>query len=294
VTQRRSYAVGTGLFIVLGFAALAYLATQTTSVANQHGGSTYNVETRFANVGQLKVRAPVKVAGVRVGSVSSIELVPGKEEAKVTLAIDDAQKDIPDDSVATIYTSGLLGDQYIGLQFGHSKNPVKEGGELAFTRPAQQLEEMLGKFFGGGSAPDRLGGTYHVTGDFTNIGGLQAGAAVKMAGVPIGSVESVVVKPGAVEATVTLAIDKRYSQIPDDSAAAVFTSGLIGSQYVAIQPGGSPEYLADGDQLVLTQSALQLEDLIGKFLVNGSPSSNNGNAQGNGQGGAQPDNAGKK
>lgn len=294
MTQRRSYAVGTGLFIVLGFAALAYLATQTTSVANQHGGSTYNVETRFANVGQLKVRAPVKVAGVRVGSVSSIELVPGKEEAKVTLAIDDAQKDIPDDSVATIYTSGLLGDQYIGLQFGHSKNPVKEGGELAFTRPAQQLEEMLGKFFGGGSAPDRLGGTFHVTGDFTNIGGLQAGAAVKMAGVPIGSVESVVVKPGAVEATVTLAIDKRYSQIPDDSAAAVFTSGLIGSQYVAIQPGGSPEYLADGDQLVLTQSALQLEDLIGKFLVNGSPSSNNGNAQGNGQGGAQPDNAGKK
>ena len=104
----------------------------------------------------------------------------------------------------------------------------------------------------------------------------------------------VVVKPGAVEATVTLAIDKRYSQIPDDSAAAVFTSGLIGSQYVAIQPGGSPEFLADGDQLVLTQSALQLEDLIGKFLVNGSPSSNNGNAQGNGQGGAQPDNAGKK
>jgi len=294
VTQRRSYAVGTGLFIVLGFAALAYLATQTTSVANQQGGSTYNVATRFANVGQLKVRAPVKVAGVRVGSVSSIELVPGKEEARVTLAIDDRQKDIPDDSVATIYTSGLLGDQYIGLQFGHSKNAVKEGGELAFTRPAQQLEEMLGKFFGGGSAPDRLGGTFHVTGDFTNIGGLQAGAAVKMAGVPIGSVESVVVKPGAVEATVTLAIDKRYSQIPDDSAAAVFTSGLIGSQYVAIQPGGSPEYLADGDQLVLTQSALQLEDLIGKFLVNGSPSSNNGNAQGNGQGGAQPDNAGKK
>jgi phospholipid/cholesterol/gamma-HCH transport system substrate-binding protein len=294
VTQRRSYAVGTGLFIVLGFAALAYLATQTTSVANQHGGSTYDVETRFANVGQLKVRAPVKVAGVRVGSVSAIELVPGKEEAKVTLAIDNARKDIPDDSVATIYTSGLLGDQYIGLQFGHSKNPVKEGGELAFTRPAQQLEEMLGKFFGGGSAPDRLGGTFHVTGDFTNIGGLQAGAAVKMAGVPIGSVESVVVKPGAVEATVTLAIDKRYSQIPDDSAAAVFTSGLIGSQYVAIQPGGSPEFLADGDQLVLTQSALQLEDLIGKFLVNGSPSSNNGNAPGNGQGGAQPDNAGKK
>ncbi|MDF3982614.1 outer membrane lipid asymmetry maintenance protein MlaD [Luteibacter sp. PPL201] len=291
MTQRRSYAVGTGLFIVLGFAALAYLATQTTSVANTTRGDTYDVTTRFANVGQLKVRAPVKVAGVRVGSVESIDLVPGKEEARVTLAIDESHKDIPQDSVATIYTSGLLGDQYVGIQFGQSKTPVKAGGEIGLTRPAQQLEEMIGKFFGGGSAPDRLGGTYHVSGDFTNIGGLQAGAAVKMAGVPIGSVESVVVKPGAVQATVTLAIDKRYSQIPNDSSAAVFTSGLIGSQYVAIQPGGSPEYLSEGDQFVLTQSALQLEDLIGKFLVNGSPSDNkNGGAQG----GTQPDNAGKK
>lgn len=292
MTQRRSYAVGTGLFIVLGFAALAYLATQTTSVANTTRGSTYSVSTHFANVGQLKSRAPVKIAGVRVGSVSSIDLVPGKEEAKVTLAIDDSHKDIPDDSVATIYTSGLLGDQFVGIQFGQSKNVVKEGGELGFTRPAQQLEEMLGKFFGGGSAPDHLGGTFRVTGSFTNVGALQPGAAVKMAGVPIGSVASVVIKPGSSEATVTLAIDKRYSQIPDDSAGAVFTSGLIGSQYVAIQPGGSPEYLADGDQLVLTQSALQLEDLIGKFLVNGSPSDNkSGGAQG---GGTPPDTSGKK
>lgn len=130
-----------------------------------------------------------------------------------------------------------------------------------------------------------------MSGAFTNVGALQAGAAVKLAGVPIGSVDSVVIKPGSNEATVTLAIDKRYSQIPDDSAAAVFTSGLIGSQYVAIQPGGSPDYLAEGDQLVLTQSALQLEDLIGKFLVNGSPSDNkNGGAQG----GTAPDTSGKK
>src|ERR1700755_935177 len=169
VTQRRSYAVGTGLFIVLGFAALAYLATQTTSVANTTRSATYTVDTRFANIGQLKARAPVKIAGVRVGSVQAIDLVPGKEEAKVTLAIDDRHQDIPADSVATIYTSGLLGDQYVGIQFGRSKTPVKEGGEIGLTRPAQQLEEMLGKFFGGGSAPDRLGGTFHVTGNFTNV-----------------------------------------------------------------------------------------------------------------------------
>jgi len=91
-----------------------------------------------------------------------------------------------------------------------------------------------------------------------------------MAGVAIGSVKSVLADPVKLDALGELSIDKKYGQIPDDSAAAVFTSGLIGTQYVAIQPGGSPDALKDGDELVLTQSALQLEDLIGKFLVNGS------------------------
>jgi len=282
VTQRRSYAVGTGLFIVLGFAALVYLATQTTSVANTGQGASYTVDAQFANVGQLKPRAPVKVAGVRIGQVKSIELTPGHEEATVKLAIDEKYKGIPDDSVATIFTSGLLGDQYVGLSFGSSKKALDDGGHIALTKPAQQLEDMLGRFFGGGSAPDRIGGTYHVTGHFTNVGSLTPGATVKLAGVPIGSVGKVVLTNDKLDAVVTLDIDKRYDQIPDDSAAAVFTSGLIGSQYVAIQPGGSPDMLKDGDQVVLTQSALQLEDLIGKFLVNGSPSDNK-NSAGNGQ-----------
>ncbi|WP_049622484.1 outer membrane lipid asymmetry maintenance protein MlaD [Frateuria defendens] len=272
MTQRRSYAVGTGLFIVLGFATLAYLATQTTSVANVRLGATYTVDAQFANIGQLKERAPVKVAGVRIGQVKSIALEPGKEVADVKLAIDQHYDAIPDDSVATIFTSGLLGDQYVGIQFGSSKKAVADGGSLALTRPAQQLEEMLGKFFGAGGAADNLGGTYTVKARFTNVGALSVGAPVKMAGVAIGSVQSVQADPVKLDAYVTLAIDKRYSQIPDDSAAAVFTSGLIGTQYVAIQPGGSPDMLKNGDELVLTQSAMQLEDLIGKFLVNGSSS----------------------
>jgi phospholipid/cholesterol/gamma-HCH transport system substrate-binding protein len=272
VTQRRSYAVGTGLFIVLGFAALAYLALQTSSIANSSQGASYTVAAQFANIGQLKARAPVKIAGVRVGSVASIDLVPGHEEATVKLSIDKRYQDIPEDSVATVFTSGLLGDQYIGIKFGTSKKTLADGGTLGLTRPAQALEEMLGRFFGSGGAPDRLGGTYRVIGRFTNVGSLSAGATVKLAGVPIGSVESVVVDPGRLDALVTLAIDKRFGDIPDDSAAAVFTSGLIGSQFIAIQPGGSPDMLKDGDELVLTQSAMQIEDLIGKFLVSGSPS----------------------
>src|SRR5690242_16116578 len=139
--------MGTGLFIVLGFAALAYLATQTTSVANTHQGASYTVQAHFANIGQLKERAPVKIAGVRVGQVRSIVLDPKQEQADVTLAIDQRYDRIPDDSVATIFTSGLLGDQYVGIQYGSSRKSLADGGTLSLTKPAQQLEEMLGKFF---------------------------------------------------------------------------------------------------------------------------------------------------
>ncbi|WP_188793159.1 outer membrane lipid asymmetry maintenance protein MlaD [Dyella nitratireducens] len=283
MSQRKSYAVGTGLFIVLGFAALAYLATQTTSVVNSHQGASYTVDAQFANVGQLKERAPVKVAGVRVGQVESITLEAGKDVADVKLSIDKKFNQIPTDSTAVIYTSGLLGDQYVGLQFGTAKNYLANGAQLVLTRSTQPLEEMLGKFFGAGGAADAIGGSYKVTAHFTNIGALTVGAPVKMAGVAIGSVSDVKADPVKLDATVTMSINNRYNQIPDDSAAAIFTSGLIGSQYVAIQPGGSPNSLKEGDQLVLTQSAMQLEDLIGKFLVSGSSSGSN-NAGGNGNG----------
>ncbi len=268
---RSSYAVGTGLFIVLGFAALAYLATQTSSVANVHQGDSYTVEAEFTNIGQLKERAPVKIAGVRVGQVQSIALAPGSDVADVKLSIDKHYDHIPQDSVATIFTSGLLGDQYVGIDYGTAKQVVAAGGTLARTKSSEPLEEMLGKFFGAGGVVDNVGGSYTVKADFTNVGTLSVGAPVKMAGVVIGRVQSVRADPIKLNAQVVLAIDKRYNRIPDDSAAAVFTSGLIGSQYVAIQPGGSPDALKNGDEMILTQSAMQLEDLIGKFLVNGSP-----------------------
>jgi len=152
VTQRRSYAVGTGLFIVLGFAALAYLATQTTSVANTSRGDTYTIDTRFANVGQLKVRAPVKVAGVRVGSVADIKLEPDKLDALVTLSLDKRYDKIPDDSAAAVFTSGLLGDQYVAIQPGGSPDMFKNGDEVVLTQSSMQLEELIGKYLVGGDA----------------------------------------------------------------------------------------------------------------------------------------------
>lgn len=151
MTQRRSYQVGTGLFILLGFAALAYLATQTTSVANFSQGPSYLLKARFDNIGQLKLRAPVKLAGVRIGSVESITLDPASLEAQVTVAIDARYRDIPDDSSASIFTSGLLGDQYVGIQPGGSPDMFKDGDEFVLTQSSMQLEDLIGKFLVNGS-----------------------------------------------------------------------------------------------------------------------------------------------
>ena len=100
---------------------------------------------------------------------------------------------------------------------------------------------------------------------------LASSAPVKIAGVRVGTVSDIKLEADKLDALVTLSIDKQFAQIPDDSAAAVFTSGLLGDQYVALQPGGSPDMFKNNDEVVLTQSSMQLEELIGKFLVNGSP-----------------------
>ena len=154
MAQRQSFQIGTGLFILLGFAALAYLATQTTSVANFSQGDSYDLKARFTNVGQLKLRAPVKIAGVRIGSVANVVLEPYKLDALVTLAIDKHYNKIPDDSAAAVFTSGLLGDQYVAIQPGGSPEVFKNGDEVILTQSSMQLEELIGKYLvGNGDKP---------------------------------------------------------------------------------------------------------------------------------------------
>jgi len=154
MAQRQSFQIGTGLFILLGFTALAYLATQTTSVANFSQGDSYDLKARFTNVGQLKLRAPVKIAGVRVGSVANVVLEPDKLDALVTLSIDKRFNKIPDDSAAAVFTSGLLGDQYVSIQPGGSPDMFKNGDEVILTQSSMQLEELIGKYLvGNGDKP---------------------------------------------------------------------------------------------------------------------------------------------
>ncbi len=144
--QNRAVELGTGLFVLLGMGALFFLTTQTTGRNDFSSTDTYVVEARFENVGSLKRRAPVAMSGVTIGRVTNIEFDGVSLEAVVTLVIDTQFAQIPDDSDASILTSGLLGSQYIGLQAGGSEIYLEDGSEILFTQSAIVLENLIGKF----------------------------------------------------------------------------------------------------------------------------------------------------
>ena len=110
--------------------------------------------------------------------------------------------------------------------------------------------------------------TYTVEARFDNVGSLKERAPVAMSGVTIGRVKQVSFDSDTLEARVVFVIDSTYDKIPEDSDASILTAGLLGSQYVGLQAGGSDIYLQDGSEILFTQSAIVLENLIGKFLVN--------------------------
>ncbi|MGA7799785.1 MAG: outer membrane lipid asymmetry maintenance protein MlaD [Gammaproteobacteria bacterium] len=107
---------------------------------------------------------------------------------------------------------------------------------------------------------------YTLTADFDNIGGLKVRAPVTVAGVTVGRVASIGFDSNTYEAVVHMTIEQRYDKFPKDTSARIFTAGLLGEQYVSLQPGGSEQYLKNDDRIQLTQSALVLEQLIGQFL----------------------------
>ena len=152
--QTRAVELGTGLFVLLGLAALFFLTTQTTGNKTLGSGDTYEVMASFDNVGSLKVRAPVSMSGVTIGRVTAIELDSLSLEAKVTFVIDRAYDQIPDDSDAAILTSGMLGSQYIGLQAGGSETSLHDGSAIEFTQSAIVLENLISKYLFSSSDDD--------------------------------------------------------------------------------------------------------------------------------------------
>jgi len=152
---QRSLEIGTGLFVLLGFATLFFLTTQLPgsglSLGDQAG---YRVTAKFDNVGDLKVGSPVSMAGVRIGRVESIGFDPNDYRAVVSLSIDSSFDRIPDDSDASIQTQGLLGGKYVGIGPGGSETFLAEGSQIEFTQSAIVLESLVNKFFANFASKD--------------------------------------------------------------------------------------------------------------------------------------------
>lgn len=140
-----------GLFVLLGLAGLAFLALKTANLGSLSGGATYTLQARFDNIGGLKSRAPVRSAGVVVGSVTSVGLDPKTFQGVVTLEIDQRYR-FPKDTAAKILTAGLLGDQYIGLEPGGDDANLGPGDVIAQTQSAVVLENLIGQFLTGRAA----------------------------------------------------------------------------------------------------------------------------------------------
>ncbi|WP_153111479.1 outer membrane lipid asymmetry maintenance protein MlaD [Propionivibrio limicola] len=134
-----------GFFVALGVAALLFLALRVGSFSTSGFGQTYQLTARFDNIGGLKVRGPVKSAGVVVGRVSDIRFDSETYEALVTLTI-DGRYSFPKDTFASILTAGLLGEQYIGLDAGGDERRLKNGDSFAKTQSAVVLEKLISQF----------------------------------------------------------------------------------------------------------------------------------------------------
>jgi len=143
--QKKSLDFWVGLFVLLGAAALLFLALQAGNMSSMSFEKTYDVVTRFDNIGGLKPRAAVKSAWVVVGRVSSIKFDDKTYQASVTLQLEDRYK-FPKDTSAKILTAGLLGEQYIGLEPGGDTVNLAQGDRIKMTQSAVVLENLISQF----------------------------------------------------------------------------------------------------------------------------------------------------
>src|SRR6185369_17712257 len=143
--KRSTIDIWVGAFVAAGFAGLLFLALKVGNLASFSTAQMYQVQAKFANIGGLKVRAPIKSAGVVVGRVSDIKFDNESYEAIVTFNI-GANYQFPRDTSAKILTSGLLGEQYVGLEAGGDGTMLKAGERLRLTQSAVVLENLIGQF----------------------------------------------------------------------------------------------------------------------------------------------------
>jgi phospholipid/cholesterol/gamma-HCH transport system substrate-binding protein len=144
--KSRTLNLGTGSFVLLGFAALFFLTTQTTSRGlSFFGPPHYDITAKFDNIGDLKVGAPVSMSGVEVGRVVKIDFDSNEYKAVVLLRLNERYDKIPSDSDASIYTQGLLGGKFIGITAGGADTYLKDKDQIDFTQSAFVLENLIGQ-----------------------------------------------------------------------------------------------------------------------------------------------------
>jgi len=144
--HNRNTEIAVGLFVALGVAALFMLALQVSNMSSFSRGEGYIITAAFENIGGLKVRSPVTVSGVRVGRVDSIDYDTQAYEAVVSMRIDSRYDTFPEDTSASIFTSGLLGEQYIALEPGGAVRNLKPGDRIQLSQSALVMEQVIGQF----------------------------------------------------------------------------------------------------------------------------------------------------
>jgi phospholipid/cholesterol/gamma-HCH transport system substrate-binding protein len=152
--QSRTVEIVVGLFIAAGMAALFMLAMRVSNLSMATAGDSYTINAAFDNIGGLKVRSPVTVSGVRIGRVDSIDYNFDTYEAVVRLRIGTQYDSFPEDTTASIFTAGLLGEQYIALEPGGSEENLADGDSIQLTQSALVLEQMIGQFLYNTAAKD--------------------------------------------------------------------------------------------------------------------------------------------
>ncbi len=151
-SETRAIDISVGLFILLGLGSVVFLTSQTLGASHLSNDASYTVEARFDHIGDLKIRAPVALAGVSIGRVSRITVDPVEYRAIVELRIDSKYNQLPIDTDASIATTGILGSKYIELGPGGDDEVLRDQDEIEFTQSAILLENLIGKYMLNGKA----------------------------------------------------------------------------------------------------------------------------------------------
>ncbi len=159
MVEYRKIEILVGAFVFAGLLALTMLAMKVSNLTDFGGGDGYEVKAKFDNIGGLKVRAPVKMAGVQIGRVAEIGFDNKTFQAVAVMKIDRKFNAIPKDTAAKIYTAGLLGEQYIALEPGGEEESLKDGDSIVLTSNAVVLEQVISQFLYSKAAGDGKSGS---------------------------------------------------------------------------------------------------------------------------------------